>query len=266
MQFYNILKNSTQLCSMRYFIELAYRGTRYTGWQKQAEGPGVQGNIESRLSLILRQVVELYGCGRTDTGVHASYFVAHFDCQNPIPHNLVYRLNGMLPPDLVVFDCREVPDEFHARFSAVSRTYIYKIGHHKNPFAENLQWHLPYKPDIEIMNRAAAFMLQHEEYRCFCKGKAPKDNYRCTVTFAQWKETSDGLEFTISANRFLRSMVRSTVGTLLKVGFGKMSIEEFQALLSSGNRSDAGKSVYPQGLYLADVRYPNFERSAESRL
>ena len=265
MQFYNILKNSTQLCSMRYFIELAYRGTRYTGWQKQVEGPGVQGNIESRLSLILRENVELYGCGRTDTGVHAAYFVAHFDCELPVPANLIYRLNGMLPPDIVVFNCREVPDDFHARFSAISRTYSYKISHHKNVFNDGLEWLMPYKPNVDLMNEAAALMISHEEYRCFCKGKAPKDNYRCTVSFAHWEETSGGLEFKISANRFLRSMVRSTVGTLLKIGFEKMSFSEFEKLLKSGNRSDAGKSVPPQGLYLTDVVYPGFDRSKDNK-
>jgi tRNA pseudouridine38-40 synthase len=251
---------------MRYFLELSYKGTAYSGWQRQQEGPGVQGTIESKLSLILRNEVELYGCGRTDTGVHAEYFVAHFDFDHALPSNLVYRLNGLLPRDIAVFSCRQVPDEFHARFSAISRTYIYKITHHKNPFTDGLQWHLPFQPDVEIMNRAAALLLKHEEYRCFCKGKAPKDNYKCTVTFARWNQTRGGLEFTISANRFLRSMVRSTVGTLLKVGFGKMSLEAFERLLLSGNRSDAGKSVPPQGLYLHDVRYPEFERSTESNL
>lgn len=246
---------------MRYLLELAYNGTAYTGWQRQQEGPGVQGTIEARLNLILRDKVELYGCGRTDTGVHASYFVAHFDTENHVPDNLVYRLNNMLPPDIVIFRCLPMPEEWHARFSAIRRTYHYKITLVKDPFSVNMKWYMPFHPDIDAMNRAAELMTEHEEYRCFCKGKAPKDNYKCTVFGAKWEQKGTDLIFTISANRFLRSMVRSTVGTLLKVGHDKMSRDEFEQLLKSGTRSDAGKSVPPQGLYLADVEYPGFKRS-----
>lgn len=241
---------------MRYALILAYNGTAYSGWQRQLEGPGVQGTIESRLRQILQDEVELYGCGRTDTGVHASYFVAHFDTEKTIPGNLTYRLNNMLPLDIVIFGCSPMPDEWHARFSAIRRTYHYKISLVKDPFSAGLKWHMPFQPDVAAMNHAARLMVGHEEYRCFCKGKAPKDNYKCTVFSAGWEQQGNDLVFTISANRFLRSMVRSTVGTLLKVGFGKMSASEFESLLKSGTRSDAGKSVPPQGLYLANVEYP----------
>ncbi|MBL7811559.1 MAG: tRNA pseudouridine(38-40) synthase TruA [Bacteroidetes bacterium] len=241
---------------MRYALELAYNGNGFTGWQRQAEGPGVQGTLENALSLILRHPAEVTGCGRTDTGVHARYFVAHFDSSEPVPLNLPYRLNSMLPPGIAIFSCHPVPVDFHARFSAISRSYGYYITHRKDPFAIGMKWYLPFQPDVDRMNEAAKLMLTHEEYPCFCKGKPPHDNYKCTVTHAEWSATESGLVFRISANRFLRSMVRSTVGTLLQVGFGKMTVPGFAQLLKHGTRSDAGKSVAPQGLYLEAVEYP----------
>lgn len=246
---------------MRYFLELAYNGAAFGGWQKQEEVGSVQAVLEEKLSLILRETTELYGCGRTDTGVHASYFVAHFDTETTVPENIIYRLNGMLPKSITVFHCQSVAEEMHARFSAISRTYRYIIIQSKNPFLTDTAFFLTYKPDLCLMNKAGEMLVHHTEYRCFCKGKMPGDNYKCTVTEAYWTEVSTGLVFTVTANRFLRSMVRSMVGTLLKVGFGKMTLEEFSQLLHSGNRNMAGKSVPPQGLYLVNVVYPGFEKS-----
>jgi tRNA pseudouridine38-40 synthase len=246
---------------MRYFLELAYNGADFGGWQKQEEVSSVQTVLEEKLSLILREPTEVYGCGRTDTGVHASYFVAHFDTETIIPSNLVYRLNGMLPKSITIFEVRAVSEQLHARFSAIARTYKYYISHNKNPFTYNNAYFLPFKPDITLMNKAASLLLNHTEYRCFCKGKAPGNSYRCLVSKAIWEETADGIVFTVTANRFLRSMVRSMVGTLLKVGFGKMNTEQFTELLNSGNRNLAGKSVPPQGLYLVDVVYAEFAKT-----
>lgn len=246
---------------MRYFLELAYNGADFGGWQKQEEVGSVQSVLEEKLSLILRKPTEVYGCGRTDTGVHAAYFVAHFDTEATVPENLVYRLNGLLPKSISIFHCRQAADELHARFSAVLRTYRYYITHSRNPFTYETAWFQPLKPDTALMNQAAALLLSHTEYRCFCKGKMPGENYKCSVTEAMWECTPDGLLFTVSANRFLRSMVRSMVGTLLKVGFGKMTLDEFAELLRSGNRNLAGKSAPPQGLYLVDVVYPDFEKT-----
>ena len=246
---------------MRYFLELAYNGAEFGGWQKQEEVCSVQAILEEKLSLILRDTTEVYGCGRTDTGVHAAYFVAHFDTKISVPENIVYRLNGMLPKSITVFHCRSVTEEMHARFSATSRTYRYVVSHAKNPFLTDTAYFLNFKPEVTLMNKAAEMLLHHTEYRCFCKGKTPGDSYKCTVTEAHWTEVSGGLIFTVTANRFLRSMVRSMVGTLLRVGFGKMTLDEFSELLRSGNRNMAGKSVPPQGLYLVNVEYPNFEKS-----
>lgn len=246
---------------MRYFLELAYSGTAFGGWQRQEEVSSVQALLESKLSLILREPTEIYGCGRTDTGVHASYFVAHFDTLVELPENLVYRLNGMISKNIIIYHCRPVSEEMHARFSAVSRTYRYFITHTKNPFLSEMAYFLPHKPDLDMMNQAAEMLLSHTQYRCFCKGKAPGDSYKCTIMEAIWSETSAGLVFTVTANRFLRSMVRSMVGTLIKVGLGKMSMQQFTELLHSGNRNLAGKSAPAQGLFLTDVVYPDFEKS-----
>lgn len=246
---------------MRYFLELAYNGTAFGGWQKQDEVSSVQALLESKLSLILRDSTEIYGCGRTDTGVHAAYFVAHFDTTVEVPKNLVYRLNGMLPKSITIFNCRPVSEEMHARFSAVSRTYRYFITHSKNPFLSEMTFFLPHKPDLALMNEAAKMLLSHTEFRCFCKGKAPGGSYKCTIMEAIWSETTAGLLFTVTANRFLRSMVRSMVGTLLKVGLGKMSIQDFAEFLHTGNRNMAGKSAPAQGLFLSDVIYPDFEKT-----
>jgi tRNA pseudouridine38-40 synthase len=246
---------------MRYFLELAYNGTDFGGWQKQDEVVSIQAVLESKLSLILRQPAEVYGCGRTDTGVHATYFTAHFDTDAEVPANLVYRLNGMLPKTISVFQCRQVTDELHARFSAIARTYRYYITHARNPFTHQTSFYSPFKPNIELMNKAAEMLLSHTEYRCFCKGKAPGGSYKCVVSEAEWCETENGLVFKVTANRFLRSMVRSMVGTMLKLGLGKMTLDQFCELLQSGNRNMAGKSAPPQGLYLVDVVYPNFEKA-----
>ncbi|MBM3919726.1 MAG: tRNA pseudouridine(38-40) synthase TruA [Sphingomonadales bacterium] len=246
---------------MRYFLELAYNGTDFGGWQKQDEVISVQAVLENKLSIILRNPIEIYGCGRTDTCVHASYFTAHFDNEAEVPSNLVYRLNGMLPKSIAVFSCRQVTDELHARFSAVARTYKYFITHVRNPFNLEMACFMLFKPNVEQMNEAAKLLLSHTEYRCFCKGKTPGDSYKCVVSKACWEETQDGLIFTVTANRFLRSMVRSMVGTMLKVGLGKMHLDQFKELLDSGNRNMVGKSAPPQGLYLVDVLYPDFEKS-----
>jgi len=246
---------------MRYFLELAYNGTDFGGWQKQDKVSSVEAVLENKLSLILRHPTEIHGCGRTDTGVHASYFTAHFNTEADVPSNLVYRLNGMLPKSIAVFNCRQVADELHARFSAVARTYKYFITHVRNPFNFEMACFMPFKPNVEQMNEAAKLLLSHTEYRCFCKGKAPGDSYKCMVSEAYWEETKDGLIYTVTANRFLRSMVRSMVGTILKVGLGKMELEHFKELLNSGNRNLAGKSAPPQGLYLVDVVYPGFEKT-----
>lgn len=243
---------------MRVALTLAYNGRNYHGWQIQENAHSVQQEIQAALSRILRYDVELTGCGRTDTGVHARDFKAHFDTESELPDNLVFRLNSMLPADIGIKDCKVVPDSFHARFSAISRTYRYYIHQQKDPFLTDFSWLRHGEVSVADMNAAASLTLGTHEFRCFCKGEPPNDNYRCTVTSAFWTQTEKQLIFEVTANRFLRNMVRAMVGTLLETGTGKLTQEAFANLMQSGTRSDAGNSVPAHGLFLEAVTYPEF--------
>ncbi len=241
----------------RYRLDLQYNGTNYCGWQVQPNGITVQQVLQEKLSQLLNQVVEVVGCGRTDSGVHASFFVAHFDMQGKIPVDLPYRLNKMLPGDIAVFNSIPVDSEFHARFDAIKRTYQYHIHFKKNVFKESTSWWNPLllDLDLELTNLAATAMIGIHPFSAFCKGEIPNNNPLCEVFSSYWQKTEDGMIFEISANRFLRNMVRATVGTLIDVGMKKMSVEEFQHLLLGGERSDAGNSVPACGLFLTGIEY-----------
>lgn len=243
--------------SVRYALLLSYKGTRYCGWQKQNNALTVQQVLEEKISLLQQENVELTGCGRTDTGVHARNYKAHFDLEKPLIHNFVYRINAVLPSDIVVHEAEESSPEFHARFDAVSRTYEYVIIHNKNPFKADTAWYYQPIPDLYKLNEISALLLGEKSFKCFCKGVPQFGNYICKVTEAHWeKRDNEELVFTITANRFLRNMVRSIVGTLLEAGYGRLSKEEFLAIIEHGNRSDAGASVPAHGLVLKEVRYP----------
>ncbi|MBS3915414.1 MAG: tRNA pseudouridine(38-40) synthase TruA [Bacteroidetes bacterium] len=242
-------------CLLRYRLNLCYRGTAYNGWQRQINAIGVQQVIEEKIEILFQNKVALTGCGRTDTGVHAKHFVAHFDSEKPLPDNFVFRLNGLLPRDIAVFDSAQTADSFHARFDAKSREYKYYIHFKKNPFLEGISWFRYGVLDFGMMNRAADMLIGQKEFICFCKGEAPNNNYVCDVTFAQWEFDENGAVFTIRANRFLRNMVRAIVGSLIEVGNGKLSVTEFEGILQNGTRSDAGESVPAKGLVLEEVVY-----------
>ena len=241
----------------RYRLDLQYMGTNYCGWQIQPNGLTVQQVLQDKLSQLCNHPIEIVGCGRTDSGVHASYFVAHFDFHGKIPGDLPYRLNKMLPGDVAVFSCTSVDSKFHARFDATKRLYQYHIHFQKNVFKESTSWWNPLLVDldIELTNRAASTMIGIHPFSAFCKGDIPNNNPLCEVFSSQWMKTEDGLIFEISANRFLRNMVRATVGTLIDVGMNKMSFEDFQQLLLGGQRSDAGNSVPATGLFLTGIEY-----------
>ncbi|MFM1791976.1 MAG: hypothetical protein RLZZ252_330 [Bacteroidota bacterium] len=241
----------------RYRLDMQYKGTNYCGWQIQPNGLTVQQVLQEKLSQLCNQPIEVVGCGRTDSGVHASYFVAHFDFQGTIPFDLPYRLNKMLPGDIAVFRCSPVNSGFHARFDATKRTYQYHIHFQKNVFKESTSWWNPLlvELDIELTNLAASSMLGIHPFSAFCKGEIPNNNPLCEVYHSQWLKTEEGLLFEISANRFLRNMVRATVGTLIDVGMNKMPVAEFQQLLMGGQRSDAGNSVPASGLFLTGIDY-----------
>lgn len=240
---------------MRYALELTFDGTRYHGWQRQENANTVQQELETALRTLLKTPVETTGCGRTDTGVHARIFVAHFDFNKALTEKTVFQLNSILPYDIAVNSIRETTPDFHARFSAVYREYAYYVHFKKNPFLQSKSWHINGKPDFEVMNQAAKLLLGKKSFRCFCKGQAPNDSYICTVEYAEWKWDKNTAVFRIRADRFLRNMVRAATGTLIKTGSGKMNLEEFENLLDSGTRSDAGKSVPAWGLYLENVQY-----------
>jgi tRNA pseudouridine38-40 synthase len=241
----------------RYRLDMQYKGTNYCGWQIQPNGLTVQQVLQEKLSQLCNQSVEVVGCGRTDSGVHASYFVAHFDFQGNVPVDLPYRINKMLPVDIAVFSCNPVDSGFHARFDATKRTYQYHIHFQKNVFKESTSWWNPMlvELDIELTNRAASSMVGIHPFSAFCKGEIPNNNPLCEVFSSQWLKTEEGLMFEISANRFLRNMVRATVGTLIDVGTKKISMQAFESLLHGGQRSDAGNSVPACGLFLTGINY-----------
>lgn len=242
---------------MRYFIEIAYNGKNYFGWQRQPKQMSVQQVIEESLSTLLREDIKITGAGRTDAGVHAKQLFAHFDFE-AINNTkaLVFRINSFLPKDISVVNIFQVKDNAHARFDAVAREYEYVISLRKDPFSQDFAYQLNKIPDVDLMNKTAELLFNHIDFQCFSRSKTDVKTYNCVISKARWELIDNKLTFTISADRFLRNMVRAIVGTLLDVGFGKTSVEDFQAILNSKNRSMAGASAPAHGLYLTKVKYP----------
>ena len=242
---------------MRYFIDLSYNGRAYHGWQIQPDVTTVQAELNNALSTVLRTPLECMGAGRTDTGVHAEQMVAHFDVDKPIDtKDLVYKLNVLLPKDIHINSIREVYPEIHARFEALSRTYVYKISRTKNAFKYKNEHTYTLPLDIDLMNKAAKALFEHTDFQCFSKVKTEVKTYDCTIKEAHWELHKNSLHFTIKADRFLRNMVRAIVGTLIEVGAKKRTLEEFHEIISSKNRSNAGTSAPAHGLYLINIEYP----------
>ena len=244
----------------RYFIELSYDGAAYCGWQRQPDAPTVQQALEKALSTLLRQDVEVVGAGRTDTGVNASYYVAHFDCESGVKDcaQLVYKLNLILPQDIAVKRVREVTPEAHARFDAVEREYTYYISQRKNPFRRFSAWQYYVQLDMERMNEAAATLLEYDDFTSFAKLNSNNKTNICHVVKAEWRRAEwdeDLLIFTIRADRFLRNMIRAIVGTLVDVGRGRYTVEEFCDILHSRDLSRSSAGAPAQGLFLSDVKY-----------
>jgi tRNA pseudouridine38-40 synthase len=242
---------------MRYFIELSYLGTAYHGWQRQNNATTVQECIEVGLSTILRCKTEVTGCGRTDAGVHAKQFFLHFDHEGlENPEKLAYALNGILPLDISIHGIREVAHEAHTRFDASARSYEYWIHQKKNPFVNGLSHYFRLDLDIAAMNEAADLLLSTKEFGAFCKAGSDNKTMLCDVSEARWEQKDGQLIFHITADRFLRNMVRALVGTLISVGQGVTSLSKFQEIIKSQNRSEAGLSAPAQGLYLVKIKYP----------
>lgn len=243
---------------MRYFAELSYKGSAYCGWQRQPNAPSVQQTIEEALSTILRESVEVVGAGRTDTGVHAAFYVAHFDTTKEIADtdSFVYHLNALLPEDVAFGRIYVVADDAHARFDATEREYRYYVERRKNPFTRATSWQLTTPLDVEAMNRAAQVLLQTDDFTTFAKLGSNNTNNICHIFRAEWVEIECGMVvFIFRANRFLRNMVRAVVGTLVDVGRGKITPEEFADIVASRDLSRSSSSAPAGGLFLTDVKY-----------
>lgn len=242
----------------RYFIELAYDGTAYHGWQRQPQSISVQEVLEEGLSKMLRTKIYVTGAGRTDTGVNASQMFAHFDFADPIDAvQLTYRLNRWFPKDISVFEIRPVIEKAHARFHATHRSYEYRFHLRPDPFKNRSTYILYRHPDITRMQEAAAILLQYSDFECFSRTNTDVKTYLCNISEARFELKGYDLIFHITANRFLRNMVRAVVGTLLDIGYGKLEIEDMHRIIASKDRGEAGASAPAQGLYLTRVIYPN---------
>jgi tRNA pseudouridine38-40 synthase len=243
---------------MRYFICLSYKGTRYHGWQVQDNAPAVQAELNRALSLLLGEPVVAVGAGRTDTGVHARRYVAHFDSKKDLLNDKtdrIYRLNAILPPDVCIYDIIPVHDTAHARFDAVERTYKYYIHTVPDPFLLEFSVYIPYPLDIAAMNEAGRKLLDYSDFTSFAKLHGGNKTNLCKLTKAEWVRTDNGLVFTISANRFLRNMVRAIVGTLLDVGRGKTTVDDFVRIIEQKERRASGTSAPAKGLFLEQICY-----------
>lgn len=258
----------------RYCIHLAYNGTRYCGWQTQPNVPSVQQTLEEALTTLLRTPIAIVGCGRTDTGVHAADFYAHFDYPSrtvhaaeelkapeqrrtfAIPDNLAFKLNGYLPPDIVIFAITQVPQSFHARFDATGRVYQYHVSRQRQPFRQGLYDRIYFEPDMELMNEAARALLEYNDFTSFAKLHTQVKTNICHLSEAHWDRVGEEWVFTIGSNRFLRNMVRSITGTLLDVGRGVLTVEALRAIVEKKDRCAAGVSMPAEGLFLTQVSYP----------
>jgi len=241
----------------RYFIELSYKGTNYNGWQIQPNGKTIQGQINDTLTKLNRVTkINCMGCGRTDSGVHASKFFAHFDF-NPISdlENFKYKMNIMLPNDIVIHKLIEVDAQAHSRFDAVSRTYQYHISTAKNAFNLDSTLLFQQKLNIQKMNQACEILKSHSNFESFSKVKTEVKTFDCQISEAFWIQKENEIIFTITANRFLRNMVRSIVGTMIDIGTNKLKVTDLDLIIKSRNRNNAGKSVLANGLFLTDIKY-----------
>lgn len=251
---------------MRYVIKLAYEGSQYHGWQIQNNATSVQGELNQALSKILRQNIDTVGCGRTDTGVHASCFYAQFDFEEQMPEGLVHKLNRLLPSDIVIYELYSTTTDFNVRFDATYRKYEYLIHQQLNPFIFKRSYYRYGLLNFDEMNKAAQLLLSYTDFECFSKVQTDVNTFNCDITYAKWEQNGEhNWVFTIQANRFLRNMVRAIVGSLIEVGTEKIDVKGFEAIIKSKKRSEAGQSVPAQALYLVDIGY-DFEATKWHRI
>lgn len=243
---------------MRYFVELSYNGTDYHGWQVQPNAITVQSVLDKALSILLKKPTTTMGAGRTDTGVHSAQMVAHFDAETSIDiEDLTYKLNSFLPKTIAVHNIKQVHEDAHARFDATQRTYHYKISTFKDVFNFDNAYHYTNKLDVDLMNKASTILLEYSDFKCFSRAHSDVKTHICAISEAFWIKNGHELIFQISADRFLRNMVRAIVGTLLDIGNHKTSLEDFHNIIQSKDRSKAGASAPAKGLYLTKIVYPD---------
>ena len=241
---------------MRYFLEISYNGTLYSGWQIQANANTVQAELNQALSTLLKTETESMGSGRTDAGVHAIGMTAHFDSEKELPGNFLYQLNALLPKDIAIRNLRKVKPEAHARFDALNRSYKYLIHQNKDPFSSNDSYFFNQELKVDLINQAIEVIKNHRDFEAFSKVHTEVNHFNCDIFEAKWERSVTGYVFEIRADRFLRGMVRTIVGTLLDIGEEKTTIEELKSILESKDRRKAGRSVPSHGLYFLKAEYP----------
>jgi len=243
---------------LRYFLDISYKGTSYHGWQIQPNANTVQAEIEAALEKFYSTAIGITGSGRTDTGVHALQQIAHFDAPSIIePDQIAYKLNAILPKDIVINDCQQVKNEAHARFDATERAYAYHIRTRRSPFGANESLFVPYDLDLDLMNQAAKTLIGEQDFESFSRVKTEVNHFICDIRNAHWERNGNELVFHVVADRFLRGMIRALVGTLIEVGRGKLTVDEFVGIREAKDRQKAGKAASPDGLYLSKVSYPS---------
>ena len=244
---------------MRHFVKLSYKGTNYFGWQRQPNQISVQGTLEKAFSTILNTDIAITGCGRTDTGVHAKDYILHFDFEGELPNAFLNRINKFLPKDIAIHNIFEVEKEKHARFDAIERSYEYHVIFEKNPFKIETAYHFPYpnSPDKEKMQRAAQLLLNYTEFAPFCKSKSDVKTMKCDLKRSEWIlfEDENRMIYEVTANRFLRGMIRLIVGMCLNVGMGKLDLKSVQKAMENQTLLEKSWSVPPQGLFLKGIKY-----------
>jgi len=247
------------IMNRRYFIVLQFNGKNYQGWQIQPNGPTIQSELNEKLSILFNEKVETTGAGRTDSGVHAKYFVAHFDLFQDLTGKtepIVYKLNCFLPKDIRVISINPMDSKAHARFDAISRTYNYFISTSKNVFKSDFIWQIHYQLDLDIMNTGCGIIKEYLDFTSFSKLDSNAKTNNCNIMSAEWQRQDDILVFSITADRFLRNMVRAIVGTMVALGRYKITIDELRHIIEARDRSKAGESVPASGLFLCDIIYP----------
>lgn len=247
---------------MRYLIECSYKGTAFHGWQIQPNATTVQEEIEKALLVILKQKIDITGSSRTDAGVHAFQQFAHFDIATEIPNvdKFAHSLNGILPKGIAIKQISLVADDFHSRFDATHRRYLYRIIQEKNPFWNEMAYFFKAHLDVDLMNKAGEILKQYTDFQCFSKVKTDVATFDCKIEFAYWERQEQFLLFHIKADRFLRGMVRAIVGTMIEVGAGRMQLADFEQVILAKNRNKAGRTVPPEGLTLVEVGYNSIKK------